>query len=199
MILPILLAASAVGFQVTPMGQVEGTLFAPDVPMSGAVVYLVPVDSAGRSGGERPDTAIMDQQRLRFVPPVLVGTPGLAVDFRNGDPILHNVFSPPRPGRGFDLGTYGRAESRVRTFPEPGAYTILCHIHPEMVAYVIIVPTRIHTVSDERGRFRLSQIPAGIYQLHVWHPFVRPFSRRVAVRAGDDLKLDLELERSGRF
>ena len=199
MIPVLLLAASLAAGQAAPTAEVEGVLFAPNVPMSGAVVSLVPVTGGDHPEGLPPDTTVMDQQRLRFMPSVLVGRPGLVVEFRNGDPILHNVFSPPRPGPGFNLGTYGRTERRARTFLELGAHTILCHIHPEMVAYVVIVPTTLHVLSDRRGQFRFAQVPPGTYDLQVWHPFVRPFTRRVTVPPGDRLSLTIDLEPSGRY
>lgn len=176
-----------------------GTLFAPDVRMTGAIVYLIPATGHQRGPPPPPpDTAIVDQRRLRFVPRIVVGPPGLVVQFKNGDPVLHNVFSPPGPGPGFNLGTYDRTETRTRGFSEPGLHTILCHIHPEMVAYLMIVPTSLHAVADDQGRFQIEAIPPGSYLLHVWHPTLRTRTHPLTIRAGEHRTLELSLTRTDR-
>lgn len=180
-------------FQQT--GTVRGRIYAPNVPMTGAVVYLV---------AERPSSVprlppatnpIIDQVNLRFVPRVLVVVPGTTVEFRNSDPILHNVFNPAGPGEGFNLGTYPRTDLRSRTFTEFGAHVILCHVHPEMVAYVVVVPTTYHAVVGRRGRFSIRDVPAGRFTLRVWHRRTMPFERTVEVREDRTLELELELSR----
>ncbi|MBI4409657.1 MAG: hypothetical protein HY561_08120 [Gemmatimonadetes bacterium] len=180
---------------VAAQAQLEGTLSALNVRLTGAVVFLVPAEPTGAAEALRPPPTshLIDQVNLRFVPRVLPVLPGSRVQFRNSDPILHNVFGPAGPGSGFDLGTYPRGERREHTFAEPGAHVILCHVHPEMVAYVLVIPTPYHSVVDRDGRFRL-QLPAGRYALHVWHPRTRPYERPLLVRDGTSIRLEVELE-----
>ncbi|MFQ5889381.1 MAG: carboxypeptidase regulatory-like domain-containing protein [Gemmatimonadota bacterium] len=175
---------------------VSGTVDASDVRSVGAVVYLLPEAEAANPSAR--DTPVIDQANLRFVPPVLAVLPGTAVEFRNSDPILHNVFSPKDPGVGFNLGTYPRHESRLHLFREVGAHVILCHVHPEMVAWVVVVDTPYRAVADGEGRFRIDNVPAGRYAVNVWHQATRPFRRDIVVHEGESLHLTLRLPRSGR-
>ena len=173
--------------QATVQGQVRvaGSL-AP-----GAVVYLVPVN--GTSPSMAPDTATIDQLHLRFVPEVLPIRIGTTVEFLNSDPIMHNVFSPARSGAGFDLGTYPQGDRRLYTFSAEGVYLLLCHVHPEMAAWIVVVPTPYFAVSNDEGAYRLQDVPPGTYKLLGWHRRgmleeqlvqVLPGERRVRVSVG---------------
>jgi plastocyanin len=139
-------------------------------PMGGAAVYLERID-----GGEVPkmDSAgpRLDQEHLRFVPDVLVVRPGTPVSFTNSDPLMHNVFGPGRRGGDrFDLGTYPEGASRVHVFEREGVHAVLCHIHPEMVAYVLVAPVAAATTTAADGTFSLPAVEPGRYLLTAWHP-----------------------------
>jgi plastocyanin len=183
---------------------ISGSVSVPGYRATGAVVYLV---SEGTTNGSPPGNtrrlapqppALIDQFRLRFVPTVLAVLPGSAVEFRNSDALLHNVFSPPGPGDGFNLGTYPKGEFRSHTFTELGPHVILCHVHPEMVSRVIVVDTPVHAVVDPEGRFRIENVPPGRYTLKVWHPAAAPFAKDIVVRAGVSSELRLELGKRKR-
>lgn len=138
-----------------------------------AVVELLPADVAEApqpAFGENlaADTLMIDQRHLRFAPTVLAVAPGTVVEFKNSDPILHNVFSPPRLGADFDLGTYPQDESRARRFNQPGNYVILCHVHPEMAAWVIVGRSPYVAVADDAGLFAIQSVPPGAYTVRVW-------------------------------
>lgn len=177
------------------MGQihdVQGVVEVDGRQVENVVVY-VERDSGGTPGTVHPDTVIMDQRGLRFLPSVVAGRPGLTVEFLNSDPILHNVFSPGWSGESFDLGTYPSNMSRSHTFSRPGPHVILCHVHPEMVAYVVVVSTPFHAVTGPEGRFRIEGIPAGSHRIEVWRRGSEPVGRRFTVPEVGDLSLTLDL------
>ena len=174
-------------------GTIAGTVRVPNGRASNAVVYLV----SGRDYDValQVEHPVIDQVSLRFSPSVIVVLPGTAVEFRNSDPVFHNVFSPGRSGEKFDLGRYPRNDSRSHTFRADGAHVILCHIHPEMVAYVVVAPTPYFAIVDGTGRFRIDDVPPGRYTIRVWHRRVRPFEEELVVRDGKHLHLNLVLTR----
>ena len=112
----------------------------------------------------------INQRNLAFSPHVLVVRVGTAVDFPNDDHVFHNVFSF-KDGKKFDLGMYpAGVKTRPVVFDKPGLSRIFCNIHPSMAAYVVTVETPYYAMSDERGAFTLSGVPAGTYTYHAWRP-----------------------------
>lgn len=174
---------------------VEGVVYVRNAHSAGAVVYVI-TDSA-HPPIVPSEPVVIDQRNLHFLPDILPVLPGQAVAFRNSDPLLHNVFSPDTLGEAFDLGTYPEGEWRMHTFQRPGAHVILCHIHPEMEAHVVVIPTRHYGVVDAGGRFRIENVPPGTYPLHVWHRRAEPFQRTVRITAYNTLWLEIQLERRG--
>lgn len=170
----------------------HGVIVADGRPVDGAVVYVEAV-AAETPGLAIADTAIVDQRALRFVPAVVVGQPGLTVEFLNSDPILHNVFSPGWSRESFDLGTYPSNTSRYHTFVQAGPHIILCHVHPEMVAYVVVVATHYHAVTDPEGRFRIEDIPAGPHRVKIWRRGSEEVGRLVTIPVEEDVGVSLEL------
>jgi plastocyanin len=128
-----------------------------------AVVY---VEAAPGTFAAPAAHARMDQKGMQFLPyllPILVGT---TVDFANSDPVGHNVFSPDNES--YNLGTWPKGESRPYTFKKAGVYTQLCSVHPEMEAFVIVVPNPYYAVVDKDGKFKITDVPDGHYALKVF-------------------------------
>lgn len=156
-----------------------------DQPM---VVY---VETAGKARFEpSPEPAAMDQRGLEFVPhvlPVLVGT---RVAFINSDPVGHNVFSAS-PTKPFNLGTYPEGVSRYVTFDRPGVVEILCNVHPEMGAYILVLETPYFTLTNERGQYRITGLPTGSHSVSVWCEVHGKRGRQVRLAPGVT-RLDFE-------
>jgi plastocyanin len=128
-----------------------------------AVVY---VETAPGSFPPPAAHAHVDQQKMTFIPyllPVVVGT---TVDFLNHDSVNHNVFSPD--GESYNLGTWPKGETRSYTFKKVGVYAQLCSIHPEMEAFVVVLPNAYYATTDKAGNFKIANVPDGHYVLKVF-------------------------------
>jgi plastocyanin len=149
---------------VTLSGMVSGG--GPAGP-GGAVVYLKRVD--GPTPRPKPGKArTVLQKDKRFEPRVLAVAVGTTVDFRNDDPLFHNVFSLSRPND-FDLGLYKGGTSKQETFNTAGAVQLLCNIHSSMMGYVYVVDTPWFAQADAAGKFTIHGVPTGEYLVQVWH------------------------------
>jgi len=141
--------------------------------------------------------AVMDQRGLKFIPRVLAVLAGTTVDFPNNDRTFHNAFSPSETKR-FDLGLYAPQKTRSVRFENPGVVRILCNVHPNMEAFIVVKDHPYFAVPDGRGNYRINNVPLGKHQLEVWHPEygTKTVSFNLAY-AGEVLVVDLEL-RTGR-
>lgn len=178
--LVVLASSSAVLAAQAPV--VDVLVVGPLGPVAGVAIYLVP-DRGEAPAGSLTSTVI-SQRSLRFEPRIVAIGPGSAVSFPNDDDVVHNVFNPGQGKRGFDLGSYDPAEGRSATFRDEGVYTVLCQIHPEMSAYVVVVRAVVRQVTDEQGRARLAGFPAGRYRMRSWHRRFRNLDQVVTVGAG---------------
>jgi plastocyanin len=147
-----------------------------------AVERAVPTPSA---------PAIMGQKNLQFVPRLLVVTQGTTVRFENSDPELHNVYSSEGQ---YDLGTWRRGEAHEHKFETPGAYSQRCRLHPEMLAFVVVLGTPYFAITDAAGRFEIPNVPPGKYTLVVWDHKLDGLERPVTVEKGRVLDLRLVVE-----
>jgi plastocyanin len=162
--------------------------------LANAVVWLEPAGADARRAAPAATEIVMDSRDFR--PAVRVVPAGSTVRFPNYDPFRHNVFSDTGPDR-FDLGLYGRGESRGATVGAPGIYPIFCNIHARMVAYVLAVPSPWFAQAGADGSWQIASVPAGRYRLHAWHDRGGELVRDLDVAAGERAQADVQLDARG--
>jgi len=136
----------------------------------------------------------LDQKNLVFIPRVLPILKGTTVDFRNSDDVQHNIFAPGKVEK-FNLGTWGLGGVRDYTFNKPGEVIILCNVHSEMVAYIIILESPYFAKTDKDGNFRIENIPPGTYILKTWHEKMKFPSQEVTIAEEEVKEINLELKK----
>jgi plastocyanin len=164
---------------------------APDavVSVEGVAKQLIPAETAGG----KPKPAI-DQKDLKFSPRVIAVRAGTEVDFPNRDKTFHNVFSNSETKK-FDLGLYPSGKSRSVVFDKAGVAKILCNVHPNMEAYVVVKDHPYFTVTDARGNYRLA-VPLGKYRLEVWQPDYPTSTTPITLGYGKEvLDMDFDLKK----
>ncbi|MGB2867870.1 MAG: carboxypeptidase regulatory-like domain-containing protein [Bacteroidota bacterium] len=176
-------------------GSIVGKVKAKGVKHSGdAVVFIEKVSS--KTFTPPKEHPKFDQKNLMFHPHVLPVLAGTTVDFLNSDDVLHNVFSPEQCADKFNLGTWPKGQIRSYTFKTPGcAPVMLCNVHPEMEAYVIVLETPYYAVSEKDGSYRIKDIPAGKYTLKIWHEKLKGQSVTVEVPESGDVTVDFDIHR----
>jgi len=157
---------------------------------SNAVVYAlkIPIEPI------HPPKAVvvLDQINLTFVPHVLPILEGTTVSFPNSDGLRHNVFSPS-PAKRFNLGVYSRGVLRQVTFDQPGEVALLCNVHPEMAAYILVLETPYFSVTSKDGAYALRNLPAGQYTLTIWHELFQSVNYPVEIKGNETIRLEFML------
>lgn len=134
----------------------------------------------------------MDQKGLTFIPHVLPVLRGTTVDFLNSDTVAHNVFTPSEAGDKFNLGTWQRGVVRNYTFNKLGVVEILCNLHPDMSAFILVLSNPYFMKIEKDGKFIIVDVPAGRYTLNLWHERLKPVTRDVEVPETDEIEVNFE-------
>lgn len=137
-------------------------------PVKDAVAYAVP---EGKAPPPPARPVVLDQRNRLFVPHVLPVQTGTPVSFPNSDNVRHQVYSFSAAKR-FQLPLYAGTPAVPVVFDKPGVVTLGCNIHDQMSAYIVIVDTPYFALAVN-GRAQLSGLPAGRYEVRVWHAGMR--------------------------
>jgi len=174
-------------------------------PLADAVVEVLLPD-----GLQAAHTVIgefsVDQIDKEFVANVTVVPRGSSVRFPNSDDILHHVYSFS-PAKVFELPLYGNGQNidYQQMFDVAGVVELGCNIHDWMLGYVYVAQTSLAVKTDAQGQATLSGIPAGTYEVRLWHPRARAGAPELQQTVVFDdatpatLRMAVSLERDNRL
>jgi plastocyanin len=171
----ILLLAAVAAQAATLSGKVAGA-------KGPSAVYVDAI--AGKSFPAPAEHIVMDQKSLLFQPHILIVQAGATVDFLNSDKVAHNIFWPSVAGNkkmSHNMGTWPSGEKRAFKFDTPGVVPLLCNVHPEMSAYVLVVPTSYYAETDADGAYKIQNVPDGSYTVSAWHEGMKVQSKPVTI------------------
>ena len=160
-------------------------------PAPDAVVIVIPTVKA-LAKNPPPMMAVINQEKMQFIPAVTVVSPGAQIRFTNSDAWDHHVrmaapglslptdptaTSATSTSNGFALRIEGKTEGKSAksvevTLDKPGAMgasLLGCFIHGSMsgAVYVADSPWTVKTGAD--GTATLDDVPEGSATVKVWH------------------------------
>jgi len=147
-----------------------------------SVVYVEAI--AGKTFPAPTAKPVIDQKGLMFQPHLIAVAQGTTVEFLNSDKVAHNVFWISVGGNkklGHNLGTWPQGEKKSFKFDNPGAVPLLCNVHPEMSAYIVVTPTPYFAVTDKSGNYKIDNVPDGSYTVTAWHEGAKNSSKPVTL------------------
>jgi plastocyanin len=136
--------------------------------------------------------AKLDDHKMTFYPYVSVMTVGGTLTYVNSEPFPDTAFS--MSNEKWDFGLVESRGIRKRKFDNAGAYTILCRLHPNQLAFLIVSPSSFIARADKTGEFMMPNVPAGTYELVAWAPRVKGEQKDVTVTNGEST-VDFDLKR----
>ena len=208
MLIGTVLLASAVGLfraigqdaskqEEATTGTIKGVVDNTWIRRGAAIVYIK--EAQGKFSPPK-EKSLMDQQKLTFMPHILPILAGTTVKFPNNDTVRHNVFSPSRSARQFNLGLYPAGSTKDVTFQNVGIVPLLCNVHSEMSGFVVVLPNPYFAATDKEGNFTIENVPEGKYELTFWHEKLTPKTAKVPVVAGKTTKVTFKsLKRTRRY
>jgi plastocyanin len=133
----------------------------------GSVILIEGVTRGKKATGE----VLLDNHKCLFVSHVSAVALGDRVRVRNSDTILHNTHGFMGKPTLFNLALPNKDQviDITRRLRKPGVVRILCDAHPHMSAWMVVHDSPYVAVTDERGAFKIDDIPPGTYRVTMWH------------------------------
>ena len=154
--------------------------------MGNIMVYVSKGLPAGKTWPAPKTPVVLDQRGCVYMPHVMGIMVGQPYRILNSDGILHNVNMLPKVNRGFNKPMPATVKEATVTFdkPEPMFHT-KCDVHPWMSAYVGVFTHPFFSVTGKDGKYTISGLDPGTYEITAWHERLAPQTISVTVGAND--------------
>lgn len=119
----------------------------------------------------KPQTVKVDQPCCLFEPHILTVRVGDTVEVANSSAIVHNFFwvSGNNGNHNQNLPAGGRFVFPNPLIAEAAPIAFKCTAHPWMGGYARVFDHPYYAVTDDEGRFEITDAPAGNYRIVYWH------------------------------
>ncbi|WP_447974799.1 carboxypeptidase-like regulatory domain-containing protein [Nitrospira sp. Kam-Ns4a] len=166
---------------------------APDGGFRNVVVVL---QGIARGKAFERATPRIEARDCRFLPFVTVVRDRHPVEVVNMDPAMHDIqayetselgprvlfnvplpMNPHHPREGVDAQYHRHLAGQpmrqeVRITKGRHVFVMQCGFHAYMESWGLAVEHPYYAVTDQEGRFEITDIPPGTYQMIVWHPYI---------------------------
>jgi plastocyanin len=115
------------------------------------------------------EPVLIDQVGCTYTPHMAGAMVGQTVNFRNSDPLSHNVHGLPFSNKEFNFGQVKGSVNAVKFASQEVPVKVKCDIHPWMGSWIGVLEHPFFAVSDAEGKFEIKNLPPGNYVLGVWH------------------------------
>lgn len=181
--------------RVTIDSRVCGTELPDDtiaVGAGGGLANVVVTLTGVKATAPYPDPQIVNE-KCHFAPRVQLARPGAPARTTSRDPLLHTTNAQQDGGRTlFNVGLPVPNMVVSRPLNGPGLVRITCNTHTWMRGF-IMVTDEMAAVTGPDGKFQLTGVPAGTYELKVWHELLKAASVKVTVKNGAATAVKLAL------
>jgi plastocyanin len=149
-------------------------------------------------GAKIPDSSngevVFDQKYCVFKPHAMIMRTGQTVRVLNSDPILHNTHTKPERNNEFNQGIQGNTETPlVYSRPEKKPLSVVCDIHPWMIAYHLPLDHPFAAVSGDDGSFEIPNLPSGKLEFKLWHEVGKEIEKAYKVDIKPDETTTVEI------
>jgi len=157
------------------------------------VVYLVAV-AKGKAWPAKGKTPVLDNVKCRFEPEIQVIRTG-PLDVINKDPVLHNTHGYYGKRTAFNMALPNQGQDIPTELSRPGAVRVDCDAHGWMEGWIYVVDNPYYAITGADGKFTITDVPPGEYDLVAIHSFTGPLQQKVTVVAGKPTSLPIELKK----
>ena len=163
---------------------------APDGGIQYAVVSIPGIAKGKAFSDTKP---VLDQKGCEYAPHIVLAPVGQQVDIQNSDGILHNIHTYSDKNPPVNIAQPKFKKTVNATFTTPEAVKLSCDVHGWMQGWLIVEDSPYYAVTDEKGAFKITDIPAGDYEVKVWQEKLGASTQKITVKPGADTAVNFEL------
>jgi len=161
--------------------------------MGSIIVWVSKGVPAGKTYPAPKEPVVIDQNGCQYKPHVMGIMVGQPYKILNSDGILHNIHTLPTINPSFNKGMPATVTEATTTFPKPEAmFHIKCDVHPWMSAYLGVFTNPFFSVTGTDGKFTISGLDPGTYELTAWHERLGTQTASVTVGASGSKTQDFK-------
>lgn len=161
--------------------------------MGNILVFVSKGVPAGKTYPAPKTPVTLDQDGCVYKPHVMGIMVGQPYRILNSDGILHNVHTLPKVNPSFNRGQPGTVREMTTSFPKPeNVFQIKCDVHPWMQAYIGVFTHPFFSVTGTDGKFSISGLEAGTYEITAWHERLGTQSASLTVTGSDTKTQDFK-------
>jgi plastocyanin len=138
--------------------------------MGNVMVWVSKGLPAGKTWPAPTTPVTIDQNGCQYKPHVMGIMVGQTYRILNSDGILHNIHTLPKINSSYNKGMPATYKEATTTFakPEP-VFPVKCDVHPWMQAYMAVFTNPFFSVTGTDGKFTISGLDPGTYEITAWH------------------------------
>ncbi len=165
----------------------------PDKGVESAVVYLAGV-TKGKAWPPAGKVPVLNAKKCRFEPEVQVIPTG-PLETINSDPVWHNDHGYSGKHTVFNFVLPHLNQNRYTQLPNAGPIRVLCDVHNWMEGWVYVVDNPYYAITGTDGKFTISDVPPGEYDLVATQPFTGAVQQKVTAAPGKTVSMLIELKK----
>ena len=154
--------------------------------MANIMVYVSKGLPAGKTYPAPATPVTINQDGCLYKPHVLGIVAGQQAKILNSDGILHNIHTLPKVNPAFNRGQPATVKEMTTNFPKAeDVFQVKCDVHPWMSAYIGVFTHPFFSVTGTDGKFTISGLDPGTYEITAWHERLGVQKATVTVAANE--------------
>src|SRR5262245_44869051 len=157
-------------------------------------VVIVEAVKRGKAMPAAAQNVEIDQKKCEYSPHVQVMAVNSEIVLRNSDPILHNIQFFQGQDSLFNIAQPVQGQVSKQKLEKVGTLYVECAVHGWMQGNVVVVDNPYFALTDENGKFSITDLPPGKYQLRIWHEYLGELTRELTVTAKTETALNVDFK-----
>jgi len=144
----------------------------PDSKGVANVVVSIEGVPAGVTSRQQDTPIPLVNEHCRFSPHTQVAMVNSQLEISSVDPILHNTHIHMERKSFLNIALPQNGRTIRKPLKKAGRLDVRCDAHKFMQSTIHVFPHPYFSLTDQNGTFEIAHVPAGTYQLHIWHETV---------------------------